>query len=374
MKKPFVYGDLAEKENFIDRVDDRRQLKNFLGNGINVTLVSPRRWGKSSLVKATMAEMVNENDDVRVCFIDAFRINSEKEFYNAFASAVINGVASSFDKCVDVVKGYLQSFNASFKLKGSFFEVDLNLAHKENSPSIEEVLNLPEKLAQQRGLHIIVCIDEFQKLADFPEWSRMEGMLRSVWQHQQNVNYCLYGSKRHMMMNIFTNSNKPFYRFGQTLYLGKIESHYWVEYIVRTFKETGRSISTEMAQKICTTMENHSWYVQQLSFFIWAATDDSVTEEIFCRQLRAVIDTNTPVFEIELDNMVPSQIAMLRAIADGQQHLNAIDVVNEYNLGGPQTITRNKKTLIEKDIVEKRNDKLVFVDPLFRLWFNEYKS
>ena len=89
MKRPFIYGELAEDENFIDRIEDRKQLKTFLGNGVNVTLISPRRWGKSSLVKATMKEMQAENSNMVVCFIDAFRLNSEKDFYNAFASAVV---------------------------------------------------------------------------------------------------------------------------------------------------------------------------------------------------------------------------------------------------------------------------------------------
>ena len=118
-------------------------------------------------------------------------------------------------------------------------------------------------------------------------------------------------------------------------------------------------------------MENHSWYVQQLSFFIWASTENEVTEEIFNRQLQAVLDTNMPVFEAELDNLAHSQISMLRAICDGQQHLNAMDIVEKYNLGGPQTITRNKRILIEKDIIEKRDGKLVFVDPLFNIWFGK---
>ena len=65
MKKPFVYGELATRENFIDREEDRRQLKTFLTNGINVMIVSPRRWGKSSLVKATMAELSEEDKSVR---------------------------------------------------------------------------------------------------------------------------------------------------------------------------------------------------------------------------------------------------------------------------------------------------------------------
>lgn len=369
MRKPFVYGELAEDENFIDRIDDRRQLKTFLCNGINVTLISPRRWGKSSLVKATMKEIMAERSDTVVCFIDAFRLNSETEFYNAFASAVVNSVATTLDKGMELVRNYLKNFSARLKLKGPLIDVEIDLRQKDSAINVEELLNLPQKLAEERGMHFIVCIDEFQKLAEFPEWKSMEGMLRSVWQQQQDVTYCLYGSKRHMLIDIFTNSNKPFYRFGQTLYLNKIESRYWIEYIVNTFRETGKEISEEYAARICSTMENHSWYVQQFSFFIWAATDTVVTEEIMQRQLQSVIDTNMPVFEAETERLAASQVAMLRAVADGEQRLNSADVVSKYHLGGPQSITRNKSVLIRMDILEKQDGKLVFVDPLYKLWF-----
>lgn len=371
MKKPFVYGELAENENFIDRIEDRKQLKTFLCNGVNVTLISPRRWGKSSLVKATMTEIEAEYDGTVACFIDAFRLNSEAEFYNAFASAVVNSMASTLDKSMELVRSYLKNFSAQFRIKGRFIEVEVNLQQKESPKSVEELLNLPQKLAEEKGLHLIVCIDEFQKLAEFAEWKSMEGMLRSVWQQQQDVTYCLYGSKRHMLMDIFTNSNKPFYRFGQTLYLQKIESKYWIDYIVRTFRDTGKEIAEENAAMICRIMENHSWYVQQLSFFVWAATDSVATKDIIQRQLHAVLDTNMPVFEAETDKLAASQVAMLRAVVNGEQRLNSAEVVKKYSLGGPQTITRNKSVLVNNDILEKRDGKLVFVDPLYRLWFEK---
>lgn len=93
MEVPFLYGRLAEKDSFIDRENDKRELKNFLTHGINTILVSPRRWGKSSLVKETMKELLNEDKNIRVCFLDAYKIHTEDEFYNKFASAVIQGVS-----------------------------------------------------------------------------------------------------------------------------------------------------------------------------------------------------------------------------------------------------------------------------------------
>jgi len=372
MKRPFVYGELATKDNFIDREEDRKRLKTFLRNGINVMLISPRRWGKSSLVKVAMEELRKEDKNVRTCFIDAFKVHCASDFYNAFASAVISGVGNTLEKGIELVKKYIPSLTPSITLQNDPLNaVSLDLKIKPLERSAEDILNLPETLAKAHGYHVVVCIDEFQQLALLPEWKQMEGLMRSVWQQQEDVTYCLYGSKRHMMVDIFNNANNPFYRFGQVFYLKKIAREYWIPYIVKSFAETGKSISEEFANRICDITECHSWYVQQLSFFIWSGTQTAVTEEIFQEQTVLLVDTNAPVFEADVDGLAVSQVNMLIAIAHGESHFSAQDVNQRYSLGAPQTVSRNKQTLIKKDIIEKDGDSYTFVDPIFKFWFKK---
>ena len=369
---PFMYGLIAENDNFIDRVEDRKPLKTFLGGGINVMLISPRRWGKSSLVKAAMEELKQEDKQVKVCYLDASRIISEEEFYNKFAIAVIESASSTLEKKWADFKQYVQALIPGVKLKTSAFdavemEMELNFAPLKDSA--ERVLQLPEQISIDKGLHIIVCIDEFQQLSYLPNWKKMEATMRSVWQHQHHANYCLYGSKRHMMMDIFNNSNNPFYRFGQVLYMKKIEKQYWMPYIIEGFTKTGKYISEELASKICDTVQCHSWYVQQFSLFIWMNTETEVTEEIINRQLQVVIDTNADMFAKDIENLAASQVAMLRAVSAGETQFNAKEVVKRYGLGAPRTITLNKKALITRDIIEVNDDSYRFVDPIYALWF-----
>ena len=369
---PFMYGLIAENDNFIDRVEDRKQLKTFLGGGINVMLISPRRWGKSSLVKAAMEELKQEDKQIRVCYLDASRIISEEEFYNKFAIAVIETASSTLEKKWADFKQYVQALIPGVKLKASAFdavemEMELNFAPLKDSA--ERVLQLPEQISIDKGLHIIVCIDEFQQLSYLPNWKKMEATMRSVWQHQHHTNYCLYGSKRHMMMDIFSNSNNPFYRFGQVLYMKKIEKQYWMPYIIEGFTKTGKHISEELASMICDIAQCHSWYVQQFSLFVWMNTETEVTEEIINSQLQVVIDTNADMFAKDIENLAASQVAMLRAVSAGETQFNAKEVVERYGLGAPRTITLNKKTLIKRDIIEVNGDGYQFIDPIYALWF-----
>ena len=210
MNAPFQYGTLATKENFVDRVEDRAQLKNFLSSHINVMLVSPRRWGKSSLVKMAMGELQEEDKNVRVCYIDAFSIGSEAEFYRTFASQVIACASSKLEKRIQDAKKFLTGVVPQVVIKDdvtNFMAFDVKFVPHEQDKM--DILRLPETLAQAKKIKIIVCIDEFQQLANLPEYKNMEGKMRSAWQQQERVTYCLYGSKRHMMLDIFNNSNSP---------------------------------------------------------------------------------------------------------------------------------------------------------------------
>ena len=370
MNTPFQYGTLATRENFVDRVEDRAQLKNFLSSHINVMLVSPRRWGKSSLVKVAMEELQDEDKDVRVCYIDAFSIGSEAEFYRTFASQVIACASSKLEKRIQDAKKFLTGVVPQVVIKDdvtNFMAFDVKFVPQEQDKM--DILRLPETLAHAKKIKIIVCIDEFQQLANLPEYKNMEGKMRSAWQQQERVSYCLYGSKRHMMLDIFNNSNSPFYRFGQLLFLNKIPKEEWMPFIVKMFKKSGKRISDEFASRICDLTECHSWYLQQCCYFVWNATVTEVSEQSFSYGLKQMINTNSPMFLNDTETLAASQIEMLRAIKDGVLQLSSTETRTKYHLGNPNTISKNKKVLQNKDIVEVKGGKMVFVDPIYRLWF-----
>lgn len=369
-QSPFQFGTLATNDNFIDRVEDRALLKQLLSSHINVMLISPRRWGKSSLVKKAMDELANEDKNTKVCYIDAFSIGSEAEFYRTFASQVIACASSKIERWMEDAKKFLTGVIPQVVINDQitdFMAFDLKFVPQERDKMT--ILQLPEMLAKEKGIKIIVCIDEFQQLANLPEYKDMEGKMRSVWQQQQLTSYCLYGSKRNMMLNIFNNANSPFYRFGQVIFMQKIAKEHWIPFIQQSFEKTDKSISSELAERICDTVSCHSWYLQQLCYFIWSFTASEVTEEVFALGLKQVLNINTPMFQNDTENLSSTQIEMLKAIADGEQHFSSQAVKQIYNLGNPNTIVKNKRTLQNKDIIEKQNDDFVFVDPIYRLWF-----
>ena len=372
MKSPFQYGTIVDKECFVNRVEERKQLKELLDSGINVMLISPRWWGKSSLVKMAMDELMQENKHMRVCYIDAFSIKTEAEFYRTFAKEVISCTASTLEKRLDDIKQFLKCISPSITLKSDATDsLSFDLKFDLQDSDVMEILELPEKLALAKDIRVIVCIDEFQQLALLSGYKSMEGKMRSVWQKQHHTSYCFYGSKRHMMMDIFNNSANPFYRFGQVIFLDKIKKEEWVSFITNAFQRTGKSITDIQAERICDIVKCHSWYLQQLCYFIWSGSSRIVSDETIDRRVQQLIDTNMPMFMNDVENLTATQIAMLRAVADGEYQFNATAIVRKYELGSAQTITRNKRMLVERDFMEKDNKNFRFTDPVFELWFRK---
>lgn len=371
MKNPFQYGKLAENENFIDRDDDRVFLKQTLYSGINVILSSPRRWGKSSLVKKAMSELASEKLDVKVCYIDAFPITSSKEFYNVFAKEVIRSTASQWQNILDNVRTFFRSVTPKISFGPDPMNEFSISFDTENSDDEKDVLSLPEKIADKRGIQVIVCIDEFQKLAKLNDYVHLEEMMRSVWQHQQHVSYCLYGSQRHLIEDIFNSSEKPFFHFGQMYNLKKINKADWITYIIGRFRSTGKNISEEIAGMIADTAGCHSWYVQQLASSVWNFSSEDADRQAFEKGLIWCVDVNSETYFKVCDSLSELQLNLLKAVAARETEFSSAEVVRKYGLGSAASVTKNKKILYDKDLISFSGSGITFQDPIFEIWFEE---
>ena len=373
LESPFQYGKLAAGSTFVNRVREKQELKSNLYSGINTMLISPRRWGKSSLVKEAMKELVEERPDVRVCFLDVFTVRSEEEFYQLFAKEVIKATSNSWETWISNATEFLKTLSPKISIGvDPMTDFSIGLEYHRVKENERELLELPEKIACSKGIKIIVCIDEFQSLAGLKNYGHLEGEMRSVWQHHQKVSYCLYGSKRHMMIEIFNSSSKPFYRFGQLMFLQKIETE-WIKFIMNSFRRTGKEISTEDAGLIVEKVKSHSWYVQQLSHFVWSATRKAVTVEIVDKAFSQIVNTNLPLYVAECEALSITQLNLLIAIAKGESVLTGATTMSKYKLGTPQNVSKNKIVLEQKDILDKTVEGFYFLDPVFEFWFkSEY--
>jgi len=366
---PFVFGVRVEGNTFTDRKEETNRLKmNFL-YGVNTILISPRRMGKTSLVEKVCSLV--ESDTLKIAKIDAFGCRSENDFINAFATAVVRATSSKWEEWMENAKTFLSRFIPKISIgQDPLTDFSIALEYNRANTVTEDILQLPETIAKQKGIKIVICIDEFQQIADFPDSITFQKKLRSVWQLQSNVSYCLYGSKKHMMEKMFQSQSHPFYRFGDLFYLDKISETDWVEYICDRFRVTGKEISRELASEICTVTDRYSSYVQQLAWLVWLRTDKHATKEDVEFGIDLMLDACEPLFIQQTESLSAYQMNFLRALANGvHTGFTRSEILDTYQLGTAANISRLKKALTEKDLIMMTAPKkLEISDPILALW------
>ena len=371
MDKAFIYGMSVEGKNFTDRELETKRLQLNFENGMNSILISPRRIGKTSLVKKVKS--LTENQERIVVFMDIYKCRSEYEFYEKFASSVIQATSTKMDQMVQTAKEFIMSITPRITYSpdpGTEYTLSLGITPKMNTP--EEILDLPERIALKKGIQMVVCIDEFQQIGEMPDSLTVQKTIRSVWQHHRNVCYCLFGSKQHLMNNLFYSRKMPFYQFGDMFFLKKIPTEKWVPFITSRFKDAGKQISEKLAERICQTVDNYSSYVQQLAWNVFVVSDSIVTEQSFQEGLEATFAQVTPFFVELTANLTTYQMNLLRAICSGfHEDFGKKDVTSHYDLGSRSNLVKLKKALIEREIIEQTEDGLFISDPLFERWFKQ---
>ena len=369
MGKAFVYGMSVGGDNFTDRIEETKRIKLDFENGINVILISPRRMGKTSLIKKVISEM--DSPEIKVVYMDIYDCRSEYDFYNRFAETMMKSTGNQLEQVMENIKRFLVRVSPKLSFSpepNSEFSVSLSITPKDYSP--EEILDLPERIAKEQGIRIVVCIDEFQQIGKFADSLTVQKRLRGVWQHHQHVSYCFFGSKKHLMENIFQSRRMPFYQFGEMLHLKCIPTEYWVPFICSRFEKYGKEISEEYAARICHTVKNYSSYVQQLAWNVMAETEIEVNEESFTEGFNALLEQNSSLFIQQTEGLTTYQLNFIRLLCNGiHSGFNTQSVVEQYSLGSKSNVDRIKKCLIDRELITIEKEGVFLADCVFELWF-----
>ncbi len=373
MKTPFIYGKLATDENFTNREKELEKLEQNFLSGTNTILISPRRWGKSSLVLKAINEVKKKNNSIIVVSIDMFNIRSEDEFYRILAESLMRAISGKLYEVIDNVKKFLKHWIPKISISpDSQQEFNLELNWHELKKQPDEILNLPENIAISKAYKVVVCLDEFQNISYFEDPLAFQKKLRSCWQHHQHVTYCLYGSKRHMLMEVFTSPSMPFYKFGDLMFLTKISIEYWKIFIISQFNATGKEISHEQAGKIATLVDFHPYYVQQLAQASWLRTDKIVSDSIIDQALETLVLQLSMLFQNITETLSNSQINFLKALLDGVSRFSSKRNIDKYHLGTSANVVRIKKALINKEIIDDQPGEIKILDPVYAIWLKMY--
>ena len=374
METPFIFGKIATEKNFTDRETETANLVQSFTSLINTIIISPRRWGKSSLVNKAAKLAMEQDRKLRICHVDLFNVRNEVHFYSLLAQKVIAATSTKWEEAVESAKSFFSHLVPKISIGSDpTNEVSIDFDWESIKQNPDEVLDLAEKIAKKKGVKIVICVDEFQNISGFTDPDYFQKKLRSHWQQHQNVAYCLYGSKRHMMMEVFTNSSKPFYKFGNLMFLEKIDTPCLVEFFNTRFSETGKTITEDAANLIVKLVDNHPYYAQQLAQLSWLRTKDVCDVEIVREAHAALVEQLSLLFVTITETLTTQQLNYLNALIAGEKAISSTDVMHRYQISSTTSIARSKAALVKNDILDIKAGEISFQDPIYAYWLkSEY--
>lgn len=369
MEAPFIFGRIATDENFTDREKETEHLVNNFESLINTVIISPRRWGKSSLVHRAADIAMRADKNIRICTIDLFNVKTEEQFYTVLAQKLIQGTSSRWEEAVENAKKFFSRLVPKISVgAGSGSEISIDFDWEEMKSNPDEILDLSERIAEAKGVKIVVCIDEFQNIAEFEDPLFFQRRLRAHWQRHKKVSYCLYGSKRHMMMEVFTDSSMPFYKFGDIFFLNKIDTEHFIPFITERFSSTGKSITEDASRNIVSLADNHPYYVQQLSQLSWLRTSGQCDVETVVKAHLSLVEQLSLLFSNLMETLTFQQTCYLHALIAGEKSITSAETMYRYHISSATAASRSLKTLIKKDILDSTSGEISFQDPIFEYW------
>lgn len=360
IENPFRYGQVVTGEYFTDREKEIKEISEEIVSGQSVILISPRRYGKTSLIMNIV------NKIKYPCIkIDMQLITDELDFANNFLKKVLS--LNKFEK----IKYFLKNLRIQPALQYNNITDEISIVFNPGERDvpiyIEDALFLPQKVAEKIKKRIIIIFDEFQEVRRIS--NNLEKKMRSIFQYHKNVSFVFIGSQEHMIRDIFENRNNPFYKFGKQIILRKIPDNKMTDFIIKRFSSKNMDAS-KMLDKIIEITNSHPYYTQQLCHEIFVMSDKKVlNNEFINKAIDNIIMNHHYDFQKwwnELDN---TERKILIGICNGDKNPTSKKFISINGIKSSSTAGSAVKRLLEKGILIKKDSNLNFIeDPFWQQW------
>lgn len=360
LDNPFLTRGYAGPEYFCDRVAETAKLVEALRNGRDVTLVAPRRYGKTGLVKNAFGQLARSQATV---YLDIFGINDLPSFVQAFSSAVLGALDSKTRRLGRRLLSFFKNCRPTMTPQedGSVsFSFDV-------APSLAKA-TLQDAFAYlaSREENVAIAIDEFQQIRNFPE-KGVEGLLRSCIQFATNAHFVFAGSKKHMMDEMFLSPKGPFYQSTQLMALGPIDRSRYSEFAEKFFRNDSRSFEPKAFDALYDRFGGITWYVQTVLNRIWSKGAGLLAGEQVDDIVSELVEESTLFYYDLLRSQTAAEQAVLKAIAaEGcVPALSAASFIRRHGLPAPSTVRSAAANLERRDLIYRTESGFVVYDRLF---------
>lgn len=368
---PFIVAGKIQPEYFCDRVAESERLIKTVTNGNNLVLISPRRMGKTGLIRFCYDKPVLR-DNYYTFFIDILQTSSLREFIYLLGREIFSYLLPRSQKMMRQFLSMLKSINGKFGFDALSGTPTFNLQLGDIDRPEYTLAEIFQYLSSA-DMPCVVAIDEFQQITKYPE-KNVEAILRSHIQGSSNVNFIFAGSERHLMQEMFSASSRPFYNSADILELKEIPLPIYSEFVTRLFAENGKNVDSDVIVRVYELFGGHTYYMQRVFNGAYADTlvGDVCKISTAQKSLDDMLAANDTVFREILSNIPERQKELLYAIArEGVvEKITSAAFVRNNHLLSASSVQASLKKLLEMDYVTVTDRRYSVTDRLFGMWIN----
>jgi len=371
IKNPFLIAGYIAPEYFCDRETETQKMISALENNRNISLISPRRFGKTGLIHHVFYQLNEQKSDIFCFYLDIFATQNLYEFVQLFGKTILGKLDNYSEKTLKRISEFFKSFRPTFsfdQLTGMPV-VTFDIRPEQAQNGLKEIF----EYLQQSGKRCYIAIDEFQQITEYPE-KGVEALLRSYMQFFKNVNFIFAGSKKHLMDAMFSSANRPFYQSTQKIGLREIQLETYSTFAQNIFAKNKKTLQPELFTKIYNLVSGHTWYIQFILNQLFALPQKEYSELDLNRIIIDVLQEENATYKTYCEMLTKGQLRLLAAIAKEKKITSVLrsDFLQKYKLTAVSSVKLAIKSLIDKTLILKDDDGNYCVyDRFFALWLEK---
>ena len=367
LNNPFVTYGYKGPEYFCDREQETKSIITALHNERNITLVAPRRMGKTGLIHHVFNQIEQTQPDVRCFYVDIFPTKNLQQMVQAMARAILGKLDSPSQTAMRKVTQFFGRFRPTVtydEITGTP-TVSLDIAPNEERNTLKQIF----EYMHQSGIRCYVAIDEFQQILQYSD-TGIEALIRSYIQFLPNVYFIFAGSQHHVLEQMFSSVNRPFFQSTQMMHLGPLDESKYRQFANDFFKVQNREISTKLFHQLYETMHGVTWYVHAVLNRVYQEAEKPITHKLIDQVMRGLVEEQSPVFQNYYNVMTVNQAAVAVAIAREQKVAKPLsqDFIARYKLPSPSSVQTSLEKLEENQIIQHNTSGYFIYDHFFAQW------
>ncbi len=363
---PFLITGYHSPEYFCDRIMETETMINALHNGRNIMLISPRRIGKTGLIKNVFHKLQDQQDEIVTLYMDIYSTQNLGDFVKLFATTVLGKLDTLPQKALGRVSKFLKSCRPSFtldELTGAP-KVTIDIANSLEETTLKEIFDYL-KSSEKR---CYIAIDEFQQIAEYPE-KGVEALLRSYIQFIPNINFVFAGSKQHVMQEMFLSAKRPFYQSTQTMTIDRIDKTEYYNFAAEFFKQQERELDESTFDYLYDKFNGFTWYIQVILNRLYSYSEQ-IDINLVNYAIDEVVNESTYSYENLLAAYPISNVRLLKAVADSGcvKEINSGDFITRYKLKAASSVNSALQKLLNNELIYKTDEGYIVYDRFMAIW------